>query len=146
MGSRHFVQLSGWQDFFREAEEYLATATKAARKRPEVFTPEILYNLTAMAIEKYFMALLLSRRDLADNHTMADLVCSLARHVILPATLVQDLLFLDSFQEICDPGLARYRTPTIEDITKILATGTKVQAFVAPLLPPFSSSSYAKHT
>jgi hypothetical protein len=47
-----------WSEFVQEGDAYLKTA-RGGQKRPGVFTPEILYNLLAMAIEKHIMAALI---------------------------------------------------------------------------------------
>jgi GAF domain-containing protein len=124
------VQLEDWRLFAKEGDDYLNTALRAAVKRREVFTAEILYNLAAMAIEKHCMALLMFHGDLADNHTMRDLIHSLERHLSLEPELKERLLFLDGFQEICD--LTSYcRTPPGEaELAQILATAAEVRDFV----------------
>ena len=129
-----FVQLEDWRLFMKEGDDYLNTALRAAAKRREVFTPEILYNLAAMAIEKHLMALLMFHGDLADNHTMADLVRSVERHLPLAQGLKERLLFLDSFQEICDQASFRRSAPGKAELATILATAQEVRDFVASRL------------
>ncbi|MDH5297936.1 MAG: hypothetical protein OEV91_02860 [Desulfobulbaceae bacterium] len=120
-----------WRLFLKHGEEYLATAEQAARRRPEVFTPDILYNLTAMAIEKLIMGFLMSRGDLAENHTMGDLLRAMELHAKIPADLARSLRFLDSFQEICDLDSYNRRPPTPEETGRILAIGREVERFIA---------------
>ncbi len=75
---RHnIIPLDGWQLYRRDGEQFLRTAVSAHRRGNPRFTPEIVYNLVAMAIEKLIMALLMRRGDLADNHTMVDLLAAL---------------------------------------------------------------------
>ncbi len=123
--------LEDWRQYIREGGQYLSTAMNAARDRPAVFTPEILYNLTAMAIEKFLMGFLMYHGDMADNHTMADLLRSVERHVKVTPGFAERLLVLDSFQEICDLDSYKIRKPTPEDIVMILAIGQEVKLFVA---------------
>lgn len=122
-------QLEDWRTFIKEGEEYLATADAAFRKRSPAFTPEILYNISAMAIEKLLMGFLMYHNDLADNHTMADLISSVERHVILKQGMKDDLLYIDSFQDICDPYNATYKTPQAQDIEKILSITHHIRDF-----------------
>jgi HEPN domain-containing protein len=129
----NLVQISDWREFIEDGEKYLRTAIHAAKKRREVFTPEILYNLTAMAIEKYLMGFLMYHGDMADNHTMRDLIESVERHVNMQPDLAESLLYLDSFQEICDLETYNRRAPSIEEIAKILAIGQDIKGFVAGL-------------
>jgi hypothetical protein len=124
------VQLDDWRQFYQEGDDYLGTAVRAAR-RWEVFTPEILYNLAAMAIEKYFMALLMRHGDLADNHTMRDLIDSVERHLPIAPDLAATLIRLDAFQEICALNTWRRQPLTTGDIPHILAAARQVNAFVA---------------
>lgn len=125
-----FFQIEDWRQYLKQGEKYLNTAVKAAAKRPEVFTPAILYNLSAMAIEKLIMGYLMSRGDLAENHTMADLLQALERHIELPADLARDLLCLDSFQEICDMDTFSIKKPMGSDIAKMLTIGDEVKRFI----------------
>jgi HEPN domain-containing protein len=124
------VQLEDWRSFNKEGDDYLKTALRAATKRREVFTAEILYNLAAMAIEKHIMALLMFHGDLADNHTMRDLVHSLERHLSLEPGLRERLLFLDTFQDICDLESYRHTPPGEAELAQILRTAEEVQGFV----------------
>jgi len=125
------VQLESWRSFAKDGDDYLKTALRAATKRREVFTAEILYNLAAMAIEKHIMALLMFHGDLADNHTMRDLILSLERHLSLEPELRERLLFIDAFQEICDQESYRHTPPSEAELAVILGAAEEVQAFVA---------------
>ncbi|MEW6221054.1 MAG: hypothetical protein AB1634_16190 [Thermodesulfobacteriota bacterium] len=127
-------RLPDWHRYVRDGEAYLGTALQGAAKRPGVFTPEILLGLTAMAIEKLIMGLLMRHGQLAENHTMADLAAAL-EHLLgpLPA-LVGELLFLDSFQDLCPLTPFERREPSADDLARILATGCQVQALVTKTL------------
>jgi len=124
------VQIEDWRQYMKEGGQYLRTAVNASEKRAEVFTPEILYNLTAMAIEKYLMGYLMYHGDLADNHTMADLLQAIKRHVGIGKKFGSDLCFIDSFQEICHLDTYSRKKPTRADLKKILTIGRNVQRFV----------------
>ena len=95
--------IEGWEDFLHEGEAYLKTAGGAQAKGRQAFTPEILYNIIAMAIEKFVMAALMKYGALPYNHTMGDLVEAMEE--TFPGALgeIKDkLLALDRYQEICD--------------------------------------------
>ena len=128
------VQLDDWRQFMKEGDDYLNTALRAAAKRREVFTAEILYNLAAMAIEKHLMALLMFHGDLADNHTMRDLIHSTERHLSLEPSLKERLLFLDAFQEICDQESYRRTPPDEAELAVVLQTAEEIQNFVVAVL------------
>jgi hypothetical protein len=63
-----------WRTFIDDGDRYLKAAAGGAARRPEVFTPEILYNLSAMAIEKHAMGYLMVHRRMPENHTLRDLM------------------------------------------------------------------------
>jgi len=125
------VQIEDWREYISDGGKFLHTAVNAAKKRPEVFTPVILYNLTAMAIEKFCMGYLMYHGDLADNHTMVDLATAMERHAGPQPDLTEKLLFLGSFQEICDMTTYNHRPPSETEIIKILAIGQEVKQFVS---------------
>ncbi len=126
--------ISNWQEYRRDGEQFLHTALMAKEKNKKQFTPEILYNLTGMAIEKFIMAYLMKNGDLAENHTMMDLLTALERHVGNQHQLTEKFRFLDSFQEICDLDSITIRRPGEKDIKEILATGEEIRDFLSPLL------------
>jgi hypothetical protein len=125
------VQITDWRNYYHDGEKFLRTATAGQSERPEIFTPEILYNVIAMAIEKFIMGFLMYHGDLADNHTMADMIHSMERHLQLPPALARDLIHLDSFQEICSLDNYNYITPSRSQIDKMLAVPRETQAFIA---------------
>ncbi len=137
------VQIEDWREYISDGGKFLHTALNAAQKRPEVFTPVILYNLTAMAIEKFCMGYLMYHGDLADNHTMTDLAEAVERHAGPQPELTKKLLFLDSFQEICDVNSYNRHPPSKEEIGKILTIGQEVKDFVSSKieLPPTKQPS-----
>jgi len=113
--------IEGWEDFLNEGEAYLKTASGAHARRREVFTPEILYNIIAMAIEKFVMAALMKHGALPYNHTMGDLVAAMEE--TFPGALQenrQQLLDLDRYQEICDVDAFKISPPDAEEINGML--------------------------
>lgn len=130
-----FIQIEDWRQYIKEGGQYLRTAHQAAERRGEVFTPEILYNLTAMAIEKFIMGYLMSRGDLADNHTMRDLLDAVERNAGPQPELGAKLRYLDAFQEICDMDTYSRKPALPEDIPEILAIGQLIREFVTERIP-----------
>lgn len=128
------VRIENWQEYRRDGEQFLHTAVMARKKNKKPFTPEILYNLTGMAIEKLIMAYLMKNGDLADNHTMGDLLSALERHAGRQPDLTEKLAYLDSFQEICALDSFTVKKPTQQDIEIIIAIGREVRDFLAPYL------------
>lgn len=130
----NIIQISDWQDYFRDGEQFLRVVTGAVKKQKKTFTPEALYNITAMAIEKYIMAFLMKNGDLAENHTMGDLATALERHTGELPGLREKLDFLDTFQDICDLEESHYIQPNEEQILTILEIGTEIQSLLTPHL------------
>ncbi len=130
----HIIEIDNWQEYRRDGEQFLHTALSAARSRNRRFTPDTLYNLVAMAIEKLIMAFLMRRGDLADNHTMLDLLQALERHIPVRPELARQFAYLDAFQEICAIDSYSCRTPTPADIERITAIGVEVLELLAPHL------------
>lgn len=129
----HIVAITDWQDYRRDGGQFLNTAVQAYQKKKTTFNSEALYNLVCMGIEKYIMATLMRQGDLAENHTMLDLMDALERHTG-PLTIREDLLFLDKFQEICSLENAYYATPTNEETGRIIKIGLEIEAMLLPFL------------
>lgn len=123
-----------WSEFMTEGDAYLKTA-RGGQKRPGVFTPEILYNLLAMAIEKHIMAALIFKGTLADNHTFTDMIHSAEKLCPLDDALTEKLIALESYQEICPvfDGYNRKAFP-IEDVPGMVAAAEEVQRWSRQLI------------
>jgi hypothetical protein len=128
------VQIDDWRKYHRDGEQFLRTALMAREKGRKHFTPEILYNLTGMAIEKFIMAYLMKNGDLADNHTMGDLLTALERHAGKQPELAEKLRYLDTFQEICALDSFSVKAPDQEETEVILGIGREIKEFLSPFL------------
>ncbi len=128
------VQIDNWRDYHRDGNQFLKTAQGAYDKKKKSFSPETLYNLICMAIEKLIMAFLMKNGDLAENHTMADLLRALQLHLGEVPELAEKLLYLNDFQEICDLEQFTIRIPTETDVIRFLAIGEEVQTILYPHL------------
>ncbi len=120
--------------FMEEGDAYLKTA-RGGQKRPGVFTPEILYNLLAMAIEKHIMAALIFKGTLADNHTFSDMIHSAKELCPLDDALIEKLIALESYQEICPvfEGYNRKEFPS-EEVSVMVAAAEEVQLWSKQLV------------
>ena len=128
------IQIVDWQIYRRDGTQFLNTARAAHAGQKKAFSAETLYNLTCMGIEKLIMAFLMSRGDLAENHTMYDLARALTNHIGGTDDLCHKLDYLDSFQEICDPDEINLRIPDRQDVVRILSIGDDVQKLLSPYL------------
>lgn len=117
----------GWERFLEEARGYHKTV-RGSVKRPEVFTPEIIQNIAAMGIEKYFMAVFTRRGHLPQNHTMRDFVEEIKPFSRLPESLEKDLLYFDSLQSICSIDDYSIVKPKGEDVERFIRSIDQVAA------------------
>jgi len=123
--------ISGWEDFLADGSGYFNTAVGALVKKREVFTSQILYNLISIAIEKFVMAALMRYGAMPYNHTMRDLVE--AMEDTFPGALSDirdELLLLDSYQDICDLEGFSIAPPAMEKIPAMLDLAGRVKNLV----------------
>lgn len=123
--------IGGWEDYLKDGSGFLRTAVGAYEKQKKVFTSEILYNIIAMAIEKFIMAALMRHGALPYNHTMKDLVEAMDE--TFPAAideLREELLKMDKYQEICDLDGFKITPPETKEIPGMLIVAQKLQGLV----------------
>ncbi|HER63366.1 MAG TPA: hypothetical protein ENO11_05250 [Desulfobacteraceae bacterium] len=123
--------IQGWQEFLEAGNRYLRTAKGAYINRRKIFTAGILYNIIAMAVEKFVMAALMRHGTMPYNHTMADLVEAMEE--TFPGALAdirEGLLHLDTYQDICDPWEFTIIEPTMDDIQAMLDLAEKLRELV----------------
>lgn len=131
--------IDDWAQYRLEGEQFLRLAEQAHHRQKKAFTPTILYNLVAMAVEKLVMAALMRCGRLPDNHTLHDLVAALERW--LPETvrgLAGPLCELDSFQDICDPYAGTITAPSRREVESMLILARKLEERLAmgTVVPP----------
>lgn len=130
----NIVQIDNWQEYQRDGEQFIKVAKQAFVQQKKGFSPDTIYNLTCMGIEKIIMAFLMHRGDLAENHTMGDLHRALELHLGEKKELAEKMLYLDSFQEICAIDTYTIKVPTEDDVAVILAIGEEVSDMLIPYL------------
>ena len=108
-----------WLVFYNDGKQYHKTAQGSVR-RPEIFTPEIVQNIAAMGIEKYFMAIFMHRGTLPRNHTMTDLLEEAKPIMPISAELEATLRRIDELQKICSVEDFCITKPTNDDVPKFL--------------------------
>jgi len=120
--------IQGWYDFLEDGKAFLKAATSAHAGQKRAFTPEILYNIIAMAIEKFVMASLMRHGTMPYNHTMADLVAAMEETFPDDLTDIRaGLLKLDKYQDICDLEGFSIRPPKMKEIPAMLVLAEKMQ-------------------
>ncbi|MEZ4526117.1 MAG: hypothetical protein R2941_09390 [Desulfobacterales bacterium] len=134
--------MNEWKQYIEDGNRYLKTAVNGHENRKQVFTPEIIYNIVSMSIEKQIMGLLMYHNRLPENHTLRDLTdamkefCSAekGKSVCFPDDLSEKLVAMDRFQEICCLEAYHRQIPCNSDVPAFIDIGKKVQAFVAAQL------------
>jgi len=120
--------IDDWGQYRLEGQQYLNLADAALTKKKAAFTPIILYNIFAMAIEKLVMSALMEVGRLPYNHTMYDLVG--AMELWLPekiAGMGERLRALDRYQEICDLENTQIIEPTAEELEQMLQVSRELE-------------------
>ncbi|MDR3172743.1 MAG: hypothetical protein LBU19_00705 [Treponema sp.] len=115
----------GWKKFYDEGRGYHKTA-RGSLKRPEIFTPEIVQNIAAMGIEKYFMSIFTHRGVLPRNHTMEDFITEVKAFFPLPADLEESLRYFDSLQQICSIDDYKITKPEAADLPRFVEAINRV--------------------
>ena len=113
---------------------FLKLQMEPFKKKAKASQTDTLYNVTCMAIEKLVMAFLMKNGDLAENHTMGDLLYALQRHLGSIPDIAEKLTFLDKFQEICSLENYVIQIPTEEEVGKFLAIAKDIQDLLHPYL------------
>ena len=126
------LALSDWEEFYRDGKSF-HKRTRMSINQSQIFTPTLIQNLAAMSIEKYFMAIFMSRGFLPRNHTMFDLVEEIKQIVPIAPGLEETLLYMDSLQQICSIDNIKITLPKKEDVPQFLAAVDQVE-FLADTL------------
>ncbi len=89
-----------WVEFFTQGMQYRNTA-EGSLKRPEIFKPDIIYNVAAMAIEKILMAVFSKHGQLPYSNTLSAMAGEAKEILAFDETLVSDMERMDRMQMIC---------------------------------------------
>lgn len=106
---------STWNDFYIHGVQYMIAVEKSVRQSG-LFTPVIIYNMSAMAIEKLLMGVLILHGDLPYTHTLSGMADFAKNIVGLDEKLVEDMNIMDSMQMICSEDDKSLKEPGAEDI------------------------------
>lgn len=118
--------ISGHLGFLKEGNAYLKTVCNA-HKRPEVFSPEIVFNLLSMSIEKLMMSILMYSGCLPDNHTFHDLANAYHAVDVLEPEMRTLLLSLDSHNNLCSMDAFQQIIPNEETLQSFLELAKRFQ-------------------
>jgi hypothetical protein len=121
------MEIKAWEEFLEDGRAFHRTA-RGSLKRPGVFTPELVQNIAAIGIEKYFMAIFAYRGLLPRNHTMGDLIDEAKTFMTIPEDLEASLRYFDSLQSICSMDYFTITKPAREEAPRFVEAIDRVAA------------------
>lgn len=121
--------ISDWRIHLDNGQRYMHTARKGLR-RPEVFTNDLILQLTAMAMENLLVSVWQYHGRMPCDHTLSGLVDGLADFCPLEEKFVHSVKQVESFDDICALLPQFRRSPSDADITLLLENGEALSSFV----------------
>ena len=117
-----------WEEHICAGRQYLKTAGNGLA-RPAVFNNELVYQLTAMAVEKLLVGVFQYHRKMPADHTLDGLVDELNRFCPMDKDLAACIKGLGRFDDMCPLVPVNRIVPDDLEIRAILAVGHQVAAF-----------------
>ncbi|MCB9497111.1 MAG: hypothetical protein H6686_09545 [Fibrobacteria bacterium] len=137
------VTIEGYREFQAEGDSYLKVA-RGARKRPKLFTPEIRFNLIAMAAEKHLMAILMHEGLLPEHHTFREMTQAMTHVTPLDPETVALLLKIDAYSDICSLASYKRAIPEEDVMEALLGAAGSLQDLSDALLGPLAAHELAR--
>ena len=126
--------ITGWQDHILDGRKYLKTASNG-QSRPAVFNNELVFQLTAMAIENLIVGVSQYHHQMPTDHTLSGLVEALSPVCPMEAELVDRIKEIEQSDDMCSltPVLRSARSAMA--IQGILEVGRRVAGFAKQHVP-----------
>jgi hypothetical protein len=124
-----------WQEHIAAGQKYLSTAVNGL-SRSSVFTNDLVYQLTAMAIEHLLAGVYLFHGQMPTDHTLDGLVDGLAPFCPLDTQLAEGIKHLNQYDDMCPLVPVRRVVPDDMAIKAILTLGKQVAGFVKLHMKP----------
>ncbi len=125
---------TGWREHILAGSKYLKTARNGT-SRPSVFNNELIFQLTAMAIEKLIVGLSQFYHQLPMDHTLSGLVEGLATICPMEEELAGQIRAIEQIDNMCALTPVRREGPKDEEVLRILDVGQQVADFTMSHLP-----------
>jgi len=122
------VSALDWEEHITAGCKYLKTAGNGLA-RPLVFNNELIYQLTAMAVEKLLVGIFQYHHKMPADHTLDGLVDELTLFCPLDKDLADSIKGLGRFDDMCPLVPVNRSIPNDMEIKTILAVGQKVASF-----------------
>jgi hypothetical protein len=117
-----------WQEHITAGRKYLKTAINGLA-RPVVFNNELIYHLTAMAIEKLLVGVWHYHRKMPADHTLDGLVDELVKFCPMDKDLADGIKEAGRFDDMCPLVPVSRSIPNDMEIKIMLAVGQQMAAF-----------------
>ena len=120
--------LIDWRRHLDDGRRYLKTAVNG-QARPAVFTPELTFQLTAMAVEKFLVGLWQYQGQMPGDHTLEGLADGLNQFCPMDEDLVRRIKELGQVDPMCALAPVCRKLPTQAEIRMMLETGLQVEKY-----------------
>lgn len=123
-----------WMPHVHAGLRYLQTAWNG-RQRPAVFSNELRFQLSAMALEKLLVGIWTYHGYLPADHTLTGLSLGATELCSLDPLLAQRIGAIDRFDNMCVLAPVRRDPPSDQTLNEILNTGRELTEFVVCQIP-----------
>jgi len=117
-----------WQEQIDTGRRYLNTAVNGQARR-SVFNNALVYQLTAMAIEKMLVGVYQYHRKMPEDHTLDGLVDGLDAICPLSRNLAESIKGIGRFDDMCPLIPVKRSIPDDVEIKAMLAVGQQVLGY-----------------
>ena len=124
-----FQAISNWDDHITAGRKYSKTARNGL-SRPAVFNNELVFQLAAMAIERFIVGLTQYHHRMPVDHTLSGLVAELIPVCPLSTDLADRIKGIEIVDDMCSLSPAIRIPPGKTAVQEILAVCHEVQDFV----------------
>jgi hypothetical protein len=122
--------ITGWQEHICHGRQYLKTADRGL-SRPTVFNNDLIYQLAAMAMEQLLVGLWQFHHRMPPDHTLTGLVEGLPPFCILENDLVEKIMQLDRWEDMCSLTAAWRPVPDESEVSELLCATRRLADFAA---------------
>lgn len=117
-----------WQAHMAAGRRYLKTATNGLGRK-SVFNNELIYHLTAMAIEHILAGVYQYHDQMAGDHTLDGLVDGLSSLCPMSAGLAESIKGIGRYDDMCPLVPVNKCVPNDVEIAVILSIGQQVSDY-----------------
>ncbi|MDA8137374.1 MAG: hypothetical protein M0036_01870 [Desulfobacteraceae bacterium] len=127
--------VGSWPEYIAQGRQYFKAA-RGGRKRPEVFTNELVSHLIGLSVEKLLMGLCLRHGRLPADHTLGGIVSEVQSLCPMERMLAEEIALMDRAQDLCalDPRLPLAMSD--QRVAHMLETNARVAEYVEEKLQP----------